>query len=132
MVITLLAYGFAVVSANYQQGLYCSTCPHCSGTGVDNNETLKVYGSGGADPDRTHPGDLYVTVKVQQDPAILGGTIQVPTLKGDVVLKMVFNGVTRNVRECEGKFIAYSKSPYLMRGVKDAKLTADFDRKENA
>ncbi|KAK9002082.1 hypothetical protein V6N11_024771 [Hibiscus sabdariffa] len=82
--------------------------------GVDNNETLKVYGSGGADPDRTHPGDLYVTVKVQQDPAILGGTIQVPTLKGDVVLKMVFNGVTRNVRECEGKFIAYSKSPYLM------------------
>ncbi|KAK8614809.1 hypothetical protein V6N13_068600 [Hibiscus sabdariffa] len=113
-----------------------STCPHCSGTGqfvsklcklcngarlvkgpktvkldimpgVDNNETLKVYGSGGADPDRTHPGDLYVTVKVQQDPvfrreganihvdavlsvvqAILGGTIQVPTLTGDVVLKV--------------------------------------------
>ncbi|XVE76678.1 hypothetical protein DITRI_Ditri13aG0000900 [Diplodiscus trichospermus] len=113
-----------------------STCPHCSGTGqfvsnlckpcngarlvkgpktvkldimpgVDNNETLKVYGSGGADPDRNHPGDLYVTIKVRQDPvfrreganihvdavlsvaqAILGGTIQVPTLTGDVVLKV--------------------------------------------
>lgn len=75
--------------------------------GVDNNETLKVYGSGGADPDGTHPGDLYVTIKVQHDPvfrregrnihvdavlsvaqAILGGTIQVPTLTGDVVLKV--------------------------------------------
>lgn len=113
-----------------------STCPHCGGSGqfvsklckscngarlvkgpktvkldimpgVDNNETLKVYGSGGADPDRTHPGDLYVTIKVRQDPvfrreganihvdavlsvvqAILGGTIQVPTLTGDVVLKV--------------------------------------------
>ncbi|OMO69799.1 hypothetical protein CCACVL1_19261 [Corchorus capsularis] len=113
-----------------------STCPHCSGTGqfvsrlckscngarlvkgpktvkldimpgVDNNETLRVYGSGGADPDRNHPGDLYVTIKVRQDPvfrreganihvdavlsviqAILGGTIQVPTLTGDVVLKV--------------------------------------------
>ncbi|OMO80849.1 hypothetical protein COLO4_23907 [Corchorus olitorius] len=113
-----------------------SACPHCSGTGqfvsrlckscngarlvkgpktvkldimpgVDNNETLRVYGSGGADPDRNHPGDLYVTIKVRQDPvfrreganihvdavlsviqAILGGTIQVPTLTGDVVLKV--------------------------------------------
>ncbi|XP_039041281.1 chaperone protein dnaJ GFA2, mitochondrial-like [Hibiscus syriacus] len=75
--------------------------------GVDNNETLKVYGSGGADPDGTHPGDLYVIIKVRQDPvfrreganiqvdavlnvaqAILGGTIQVPTLTGGVVLKV--------------------------------------------
>lgn len=75
--------------------------------GVDNNETLKVFRSGGADPDGNQPGDLYVTIKVREDPvfrreganihvdsvlsvtqAILGGTIQVPTLTGDVVLKV--------------------------------------------
>ncbi|KAH7850531.1 hypothetical protein Vadar_034411 [Vaccinium darrowii] len=106
--------------------------------GVDDNETLKVHRSGGADPDGNRPGDLYVTIKVREDPvfrregadihvdadravyydrvhcsvaifngelhaqshsqihsqngngvvAILGGTIQVPTLTGDVVLKV--------------------------------------------
>lgn len=75
--------------------------------GVDNNETLKVFRSGGADPDGNQPGDLYVTIKVREDPvfrreganihvdsvlsvtqAILGGTVQVPTLTGDVVLKV--------------------------------------------
>lgn len=75
--------------------------------GIDNSETIKVYRSGGADPDGDHPGDLYVTIKVREDPvfrregsdihvdsvlsitqAILGGTIQVPTLTGDVVLKV--------------------------------------------
>ncbi|GLT37053.1 hypothetical protein SLA2020_113910 [Shorea laevis] len=113
-----------------------TTCPQCRGTGqfisrfckscdgarvvkgsksvkldiipgVGDNETLKMYGSGGADPDGNQPGDLYVTVKVRQDPvfrregsnihvdavlsiiqAILGGTVQVPTLTGDVVLKV--------------------------------------------
>ncbi|XP_020233367.1 chaperone protein dnaJ GFA2, mitochondrial isoform X2 [Cajanus cajan] len=75
--------------------------------GIDNNETIKIYRSGGADPDGDNPGDLYVTMKVREDPvfrregsdihvdavlsitqAILGGTIQVPTLTGDVVLKV--------------------------------------------
>ncbi|THU72349.1 hypothetical protein C4D60_Mb04t11160 [Musa balbisiana] len=75
--------------------------------GVDDNETIKVYRSGGADPDGNQPGDLYVIIKVREDPvfrrekadihvdavlsitqAILGGTIQVPTLTGDVVLKV--------------------------------------------
>ncbi|KAG4990107.1 hypothetical protein JHK87_023564 [Glycine soja] len=75
--------------------------------GIDSNETIKVYRSGGADPDGDQPGDLYVTIKVREDPvfrregsdihvdavlsitqAILGGTIQVPTLTGDVVLKV--------------------------------------------
>ncbi|XP_022756745.1 chaperone protein dnaJ GFA2, mitochondrial-like isoform X5 [Durio zibethinus] len=128
--------GSGMVSINKGFMSIRSTCLHCSGTGqfvtklckscngarlvkgpktvkldimpgVDNNETLRVYGSGGADPDRNHPGDLYVTIKVRQDPvfrreganihvdavlsviqAILGGTIQVPTLTGDVVLKV--------------------------------------------
>ncbi|XP_047317273.1 chaperone protein dnaJ GFA2, mitochondrial-like [Impatiens glandulifera] len=75
--------------------------------GVDDGETIKIYRSGGADPEGNQPGDLYVTLKVQQDPvfrregqdihvdatlsipqAVLGGTIQVPTLTGDVVLKV--------------------------------------------
>lgn len=32
--------------------------------GVDDNETIKVFRSGGADPDGDQPGDLYVTIKV--------------------------------------------------------------------
>ncbi|PKA66385.1 Chaperone protein dnaJ 1, mitochondrial [Apostasia shenzhenica] len=75
--------------------------------GVDDDDTIKVHGSGGADPEGNKYGDLFVTVKVRQDPvfrreksdihvdavlnvtqAILGGTIQVPTLTGDVVLKV--------------------------------------------
>ncbi|XP_019051593.1 PREDICTED: chaperone protein dnaJ GFA2, mitochondrial-like isoform X2 [Nelumbo nucifera] len=113
-----------------------TTCTHCGGTGktvtnfcksckgervvrgsksvrldvtpgVDDNETMKVYRSGGADPEGNQPGDLYVTIKVREDPvfrregpdihvdavlsvsqAILGGNIQVPTLTGNVVLKV--------------------------------------------
>ncbi|CAL9170169.1 unnamed protein product [Musa hybrid cultivar] len=75
--------------------------------GVDDNETIKMYRSGGADPESNQPGDLYVTIKVREDPvfrrdkanilvdtvlsvtqAMLGGTVQVPTLTGDVVLKV--------------------------------------------
>ena len=33
-------------------------------SGIDTNETIKVFGGGGADPDRDHHGDLYVTIKV--------------------------------------------------------------------
>lgn len=75
--------------------------------GVDTNEEIKMSRSGGADPDGNQPGDLYVIIKVREDPifrregphihvdavlnitqAILGGTMQVPTLTGDVVLKV--------------------------------------------
>ncbi|XP_026413415.1 chaperone protein dnaJ GFA2, mitochondrial-like [Papaver somniferum] len=75
--------------------------------GIDNNETIRIPKSGGADPDGNQPGDLYITINVREDPvfrregldihvdavvsatqAILGGTVQVPTLTGDVVLKV--------------------------------------------
>lgn len=32
--------------------------------GVDDNETIKIYRNGGADPEGGQPGDLYVTIKV--------------------------------------------------------------------
>ncbi|XP_060673191.1 chaperone protein dnaJ GFA2, mitochondrial isoform X2 [Ziziphus jujuba] len=32
--------------------------------GVEDNETLKMFSSGGADPDGNQPGDLYVTIRV--------------------------------------------------------------------
>ncbi|XP_039133606.1 chaperone protein dnaJ GFA2, mitochondrial-like isoform X1 [Dioscorea cayenensis subsp. rotundata] len=76
-------------------------------SGVDNGETIKVYGQGGADPDGERPGHLFVNIKVRPDPvfrregkdihvdvvlhlsqAILGGNINVPTLTGDVILKV--------------------------------------------
>lgn len=75
--------------------------------GVDDNDTLKIHRNGGADPEGGQHGDLYVTIRVREDPvfrrekadihvdavlnvaqAILGSTIQVPTLTGDVVLKV--------------------------------------------
>ncbi|KAK9944775.1 hypothetical protein M0R45_010325 [Rubus argutus] len=75
--------------------------------GIDDNDTMRVFSNGGADPDGNKPGDLYVTIKVREDPvfrreganihvdavlsisqAILGGTIKVPTLTGDVLLKV--------------------------------------------
>jgi molecular chaperone DnaJ len=34
--------------------------------GVDENETMKIHKSGGADPEKNQPGDLYVTIKVIQ------------------------------------------------------------------
>ncbi|MCL7040329.1 hypothetical protein MKW94_030188 [Papaver nudicaule] len=75
--------------------------------GIDNNQIIKIPKSGGADPSGKQPGDLYVQVNVRKDPvfrregldihvdavvcatqAIIGGTVQVPTLTGDVLLKV--------------------------------------------
>jgi molecular chaperone DnaJ len=36
--------------------------------GIDDNDTMKVFGKGGADVERNKPGDLYVTIKVREDP----------------------------------------------------------------
>lgn len=75
--------------------------------GIDDNDTMKVFGKGGADVERNKPGDLYVTIKVREDPifrregnhvhvdsvlsisqAVLGGTVSVPTLTGNVTVKV--------------------------------------------
>lgn len=75
--------------------------------GIDNGQTLRMRGQGDAGRQGTESGDLYVTVHVRTDPhferedtdirssvtipvqdAILGTTITVPTLHGDVTLKI--------------------------------------------
>jgi molecular chaperone DnaJ len=76
--------------------------------GVDNDQTLKKSRFGGVDPDgNSQPGDLFVNIRVREDPifrregpdihvnavlsfnqAILGTTIKVPSLTGDIVLKV--------------------------------------------
>ncbi|KAF5205254.1 Chaperone protein dnaj [Thalictrum thalictroides] len=75
--------------------------------GIDDSQQIKLFQNGGADPEGNQPGNLYVTIKVQADSvfrregadihvdavlsitqAILGGTTRVPTLAGDVVLKV--------------------------------------------
>uniref|UniRef100_A0A803MPI6 Uncharacterized protein n=1 Tax=Chenopodium quinoa TaxID=63459 RepID=A0A803MPI6_CHEQI len=117
-----IAFQTTCINCNGTGKTYTTYCKSCNGNrvvlgsksvrldiipGVDNNETIKVSRSGGADPDGYGPGDLYVVIKVREDPvfrregsdihvdavlsitqAILGGTIQVPTLTGDVVLKV--------------------------------------------
>lgn len=117
-----IAFQSTCMNCNGTGKTYTTYCKSCNGNrvvqgtksvrldiipGVDNGETIKVSRSGGADPDGYGPGDLYVIIKVREDPvfrregsdihvdavlsitqAILGGTIQVPTLTGDVVLKV--------------------------------------------
>ncbi|KAJ6830152.1 putative chaperone protein DnaJ [Iris pallida] len=98
--------------------------------GVDNDETLRIYGSGGADPDRDHPGDLFVTIKVRNDPifrrecndihvdaaisvtqAKLGASIRVPTLTGDVTVKVRPGTQAGQKVVLKGKGIRSRKSP---------------------
>ncbi|KAJ1686188.1 hypothetical protein LUZ63_017578 [Rhynchospora breviuscula] len=75
--------------------------------GVDDGDTIQVRGKGGADLDGSQPGDLLVDIKVRKDPvfrregnnihvdtvlslaqAVLGGSVTVPTLTGDVSVKV--------------------------------------------
>lgn len=98
--------------------------------GLDNEDTIKVVRSGGEDPDG-RPGDLYVTLEVREDPvfrrekgdihvdavlnvtqAILGGTVQVPTLSGDVVLKVKPGTQPGQKVVLRGKGIKTRNSPY--------------------
>lgn len=116
--------------------MFQSTCMHCGGSGevvkekcgkcngtgsvktkktvtvdvppgVDTGNTIRVSGEGGWSSQSSQAGDVYVNLKVSEDPvfrreganihvdanisftmAILGGKVQVPTLTGDVVLKV--------------------------------------------
>nr|GEY06161.1 chaperone protein DnaJ GFA2, mitochondrial-like isoform X1 [Tanacetum cinerariifolium] len=82
------------------------------GSRVDTNEEMKMSRCGGTDPDGHQPGDLYLVFKVREDPifrregphihvnanvnftqAILGGTVRVPTLTGDVDVKVYLHNL---------------------------------------
>lgn len=49
---------------NFSRAISISLLAFCTFVGVDNNESIKVSRSGGADPDGYGPGDLYVKIKV--------------------------------------------------------------------
>ncbi|MCO5552408.1 hypothetical protein L7F22_005919 [Adiantum nelumboides] len=76
--------------------------------GVKSGDVIRLTGEGGAGPRGHAPGDLFVKLEVLPDPvfrrqgldihvdssisftqAILGGTVQVPTLTGHAVLKVL-------------------------------------------
>jgi molecular chaperone DnaJ len=75
--------------------------------GVDNGDRIRVSGEGEAGRNGGPPGDLYVEIRVREHPiferdgshlsceipisfstAVLGGTVEVPTLGGSVALKI--------------------------------------------
>lgn len=75
--------------------------------GVKNGDVIRLTGEGGAGPRGHAPGDLFVKLEILPDPvfrrhgsdihvdssisftqAVLGGTVQVPTLTGHAVLKV--------------------------------------------
>jgi len=75
--------------------------------GVDNDDRVRLAGEGEAGRNGGPPGDLYVEIHVREHPiferdgehlscevpvsfatAALGGTVAVPTLEGDVILKV--------------------------------------------
>lgn len=75
--------------------------------GVEDGQYLRLAGQGEAGDNGGYPGDLYVIIKVKEHPvferhgndifckttlsiikAILGGTLSVPTIKGNVELKI--------------------------------------------
>jgi len=60
----LIDWILLIVGAKRKKWVDWLTWHACTFAGIDNNETIKVYRSGGADPDGDNPGDLYVTIKV--------------------------------------------------------------------
>ena len=75
--------------------------------GIENGTILKINGKGGPGVNGGPPGDVFITIKVNPDPvferrgddlhteldvdiytAVLGGKIQVPTLKGSVKMDL--------------------------------------------
>jgi curved DNA-binding protein len=90
--------------------------------GIENEQSLKLKGKGGAAPQGGQPGDLYLTIKVAEHPqfkregndlrteaamdiytAILGGKITVPTLSGPVKLKLPARTPNEKVLRLKGK-----------------------------
>jgi len=90
--------------------------------GVDDGDRIRLTGEGEAGQNGGPPGDLYVEVRVRRHPiferngadltcvipinftvAALGGTIQVPTLQGEVALKVPAETQSGRVFRLRGK-----------------------------
>lgn len=60
-----LSYNYAISIIHCGQDFgYIITEVFFFSSGIDDNDTMKVFGKGGADVERNKPGDLYVTIKV--------------------------------------------------------------------
>lgn len=94
--------------------------------GIDSGETLRIKGQGEAGPYNGIPGDLFATVQVRPHPkltregndlclvtpltisqAVLGDTITVPTLEGDVELKIPAGTQSGKIFKIPGKGVPY-------------------------
>lgn len=90
--------------------------------GVDNGDRIRLTGEGEAGPNGGPPGDLYVEVRVRPHPiferdgadlssevpisyatAVLGGSVDVPTLDGHVTLKIPAATQSGKVMRLRGK-----------------------------
>lgn len=97
--------------------------------GIADGETLKVTGQGEAAPYGGKAGDLYVRIRVQEDPQFeregntivshvsapfttmtLGGTIEVDTLDGKTTLKIPEGTPPGTVFTLRGKGVPYARS----------------------
>jgi len=68
--------------------------------GIDNNETIKVYRSGGADPEGDRPGDLYVTIKVKKKKNLVIDKVISPFLLYLITTPIIFSSfIFMQVRE---------------------------------
>uniref|UniRef100_A0A804RCW1 Chaperone protein dnaJ GFA2 mitochondrial n=1 Tax=Zea mays TaxID=4577 RepID=A0A804RCW1_MAIZE len=129
--------------------------------GSDDNDIMKVFGKGGADVDRNKPGDLYVTIKVREDPtfrregihvhvdsvlsiaqAVLGGTVTVPTLTGNVTVKVrqgtqpgekvVLRGKARNSPVFGNQYVHFNIRVPTDVTQRQRELIDEFDKEECA
>lgn len=98
--------------------------------GVDDGDRIRLTGEGEAGQNGGPPGDLYVEVRVRRHPiferngadltceipigftvAALGGTIQVPTLQGEVALKIPAETQSGRIFRLRGKGVRPVRSP---------------------
>eukprot|EP00850_Spirogloea_muscicola_P015905 SM000125S26110 [mRNA] locus=s125:413633:418431:- [translate_table: standard] len=114
--------------------------------GVDTGVTIRLARQGHAGAQGRAPGDLFITLRVQEDrvfkregtdvhvqvpisftQAILGGSVRVPTLTGEVLLK-VKPGTQpgdKNVLRRKGKqIIPYFKQAHLFKNVRVKQLNS--------
>lgn len=97
--------------------------------GIAEGETLKVTGQGEAAPYGGKPGDLYVRIRVKQDPQferhnhdilsqvfvpfttlVLGGSIEVETLDGRAAVKIPEGTLPDTLFTIRGKGVPYGRS----------------------